>query len=137
MNLNEMMGRQNIKSELAFGKKFFIKSLNDKGWIAVNKLLAEKVMPAEQELIEIKLESEQPLIISYFVKKQEFLSKIDDISKETNKRARKMGIKNYNVKMQAEMLKKNMTIYNVLEAILKALKKYGATLFDVEIEVKL
>jgi hypothetical protein len=74
--------------------------------------------------------------MAYYVKKEEFEKKIEDVSKAMISKARKIGImKKYPVQMQIEQLKRNMTIRNVLNAINDNLVKYKATLYDIQVEV--
>jgi hypothetical protein len=131
-----MIPRNKFSSQLAFGKKFFLKALNEKGEMAIRKMLEDKPSAAESELIKISKEQDKPLTISYLITNEEFKQKIEDVSEESAKKARRVGIKKYDVKLQVEMLKKNMTTYNVLDAIYKNLSKYGATLFDIEVWIK-
>jgi hypothetical protein len=126
---------RNDFSKSAIGKTFKVIALNSKGRQALTDVWHDEPSDVENELVEMKSYLTNSKYFLTFYIKPAISEKIDEVSKLSMKKAHKLGIKEYNAKMQADLLRKKLTIGAVLDSIVKNLKKYGATLFDVEIEV--
>jgi hypothetical protein len=119
----------------AFGKTFVITALNSTGEYAIQMMLNDKLSKGERELIDVMKTNHNPLSIGYHIRDESFKQKIEEVSDQMAKKGKKFGIKNYPVQKQVDILKKNMSVRNCINAIIKNLSKYKASLYDVSIEV--
>lgn len=130
--------KNKFASASAFGKTFILEALNEKGDHALIEVVKEEVKPEEAALVKRNILG--PGKVSYYITDESFKKRITEVSeaagKEFQKKAKLFGIKKYDVDLQTQKLIEQMTTYNVLEAILKQLKKHGATLYDVQISIR-
>lgn len=109
-----MIIKGNVVSSSAMGRTFYLRALNDKGEIALSQVLQEEDSEKEKIIMQKAKSSEKPLsIVLYFTPAAKLMSE--------------------HPRLAAKF--RPYTVHNVVERIIKKLDEYGATLFDVSIEV--
>lgn len=109
-----MIVKGKVASGSALGKTFYLVAMNPAGEAALKAVLQEEDSEKEKVIMQKAKSSDKPLsVVLYFTPAAKLMAE--------------------HPRLAAKF--RPFTVQNVLERILKRLKEYNATLFDVEIQI--